>query len=180
MSLQKKYSRKTMAFLTPQSRRIQSPGTRLSIPTAEKDPEHLLGSLLNDPIKRALLMEVLSHGSPKADGDKDKRTEKKTQKFKFESPSALCRRRALENMRLTPRLTSESSANISNKGDQIGKSVPFQQILKGVVAYVEIISNYKDRSSGAKALMQGMGAKISDVLNREITHVIFKVSRNLK
>lgn len=171
MAFQKMHTRKTMSFLTPQAKKTQSP-VRLSFGGKNESPEKLLGGLLKDPIKRALLMEVLSQDT-RDDTDKSKVKTKKPQKFKFESPSALCRRRALEKMGAN----SDSSDNTTSPSvrEQPIKEVPFDQILKGVVAYVEINSNNKDRSAGAKALMQAMGAKIKDVLNRNVTHVVFKV-----
>ncbi|GJQ76865.1 hypothetical protein Trydic_g15071 [Trypoxylus dichotomus] len=160
-----------MTFLTPQSRKIHSPGTRLSLSSNNKIPEQLLGSLLNDPVKRVLLMEVLSQDKSKENVKGKKLWKKPTQqKFKFESPTALCRRRALEKMRRN----SDSSDSIDTNHGRLIKKIPFEQLLKGVVAYVEIMSNNIDRSAGAKSLMRAMGADIRSTITRDVTHVVFK------
>lgn len=172
MSLQKKSSRNLLSFLTPQSGKIQSSQSRLSLYSNDKTPENPLENLLNDPLKRALLVEVLSQNKSKTKQSGVKvKTMTKVQKLKYESPSALGRRRALAKMQGS----SDSSVTYRSSKNKLAK-VPFQQILKGVTAYVEIISNGKDRSAGVKTLMQAMGANINDVFNRDLTHVVFKVS----
>ncbi|KRT80190.1 hypothetical protein AMK59_8607, partial [Oryctes borbonicus] len=103
---------------------------------------------------------------------KDQKSWKKPMqhRFKFESPTSLCRRRALEKMRQN----SDSSDSINANYGHTPKKVPFEQVLKGVVAYVEIMSKNKDRSAGAKALMRAMGADVKDTITRDVTHVVFK------
>lgn len=56
----------------------------------------------------------------------------------------------------------------------VGKPLPFDQLLRGVVAYCEVRSNGQDRSAGIKTMMRAMGAIVCEQLNTGVTHIIFK------
>lgn len=119
------------------------------------------------------------------------------QKTTCESPSALMRRRALEKLRnqdtsasisdrsesrtsgtSNPRTTPLSSiqSDSSDLPQDHPSPVPFNNLLKGVVAFVEINSHGTDRSAAVKVLMTSMGAIVRDTFTADVTHVIFRVS----
>lgn len=56
------------------------------------------------------------------------------------------------------------------------KTVPLNQVLKGVIAYVEVKNSYdEDHSAGAKIVLKSMGAVVREKFTSDVTHVIFKV-----
>ncbi|KAF5278269.1 hypothetical protein FQR65_LT15711 [Abscondita terminalis] len=134
----------------------------------------LFQTLIRDPIKKAFLLNLLS--SEKENIRKYKREQQNTnttpvskrRRLHCESPTALLRRKALEK-----NVEQQSSPSTSCSPST---PVQFDKLLQGVVAYVEIRSKGVDRSAGAKALMQSMGAKVVEKLERGVTHVVFKDS----
>lgn len=139
-------------------------------------PPELLKALLNDPAKRALLLQFFEQ--EKEGFAEYKRQEEKTKKatlakrFHCESPSSIQRRRLLEHR--DQDLTSEGSSDLSTEVK--GPQLPFEELLKGVKAYVEVKRGNVDKSPGIKSIMKLMGATISDTFTNDVTHVVFKVS----
>uniref|UniRef100_A0A1Y1L3Q4 BRCT domain-containing protein n=1 Tax=Photinus pyralis TaxID=7054 RepID=A0A1Y1L3Q4_PHOPY len=135
--------------------------------------EILFETLMKDPIKKAFLLNILSQEKENIQRYKRRdemvnKTPVKVQSQKYcESPTALLRRRALQRNR-------DSDSSSTRSPPTPSTPVDFGELLKGVVAYVEIRSKGEDRSAGAKMLMQSMGATVLDVLNRKVTHVVFK------
>lgn len=150
--------------------------------------------LLADPEKKHLIMQLLNENKPSTSGNSKETancaTLRKTAKIRYESPSALLRRRQLKQ--LEERDGSESDTNVScgsseNQRDLIeGRSglskdivpspIPYERLLEGVVGYVEVKSKGGDRSESVKAFMRAMGARVVDLFTRDVTHVVFKVS----
>ncbi|XP_044754009.1 microcephalin isoform X2 [Coccinella septempunctata] len=140
---------------------------------------------LKDPASKNVILQLLSANNknvfelfkPGVDAASSpvRRVKKKEH---CESPTALLRRRELEKKNRPERPesaqshTSEQSTQSSTSGRS--STVPFERILKNVVAYVEINSNGTDRSGGAKALLRSMGATVCEKFTRDVTHVIFK------
>lgn len=127
---------------------------------------------MSDPTKSAELMKFLKREKGAIENYKKKlespaRT-KVAQKHRFESPTALWKRKAMEGRNLIETQTSDSSS--SNE-----LTVPYDELLKGVNAYVEIISKGTDHSAGAKSMVTNMGGRVSEKLTTGVTHVIFKV-----
>lgn len=158
--------------------------------------EELYYKLMSDPVKRNLVIQMLQDQRGAIEDYKRKETVKKNvgsssspfsklqKKYKCESPTALMRRRALEKQ--TRDNDSDSASERSNSRQSTSGSsspnlmpIPFDKLLEGVTAYVEIRSKDEDRSGGAKALMKSMGAKVRDIFSKDVTHVIFKVLQNL-
>ncbi|XP_049819319.1 microcephalin [Aethina tumida] len=153
--------------------------------------EELYYKLMSDPVKRNLVIQMLQDQRGAIEDYKRKETVKKNvasssspfsklqKKYKCESPTALMRRRALEKQ--TRDNDSDSASERSNSRQSTSGSsspnlmpIPFDKLLEGVTAYVEIRSKDEDRSGGAKALMKSMGAKVRDIFSKDVTHVIFK------
>ncbi|RZC36452.1 microcephalin [Asbolus verrucosus] len=147
------------------------------IPSAD-----LMEALLKDPVKKAMLLQLIAQEKDGFEAYKRKEQRKsnnitplkKLQRLHCESPTALQRRRALE--KLHQDTTSESSSSeLSEVATEVkGPKLPFEQLLKGVRAYVEVRRNDTDRSEGIKAVMKLMGATIRDQFTSDVTHVIFK------
>lgn len=147
--------------------------------------ENLFDILMQDPDKRTLILKMLSQENDNIKKYKDKlkkeelakhRQIKKTQRLLHcESPTALQRRRALTRVDVD----SDSGSSISSTATKMTNelTVPFKNLLEGVIAFVDIRSEGKDRSSGAKAIMQAMGATVLDKLIKSATHVLFKASK---
>ncbi|KAK5642659.1 hypothetical protein RI129_008826 [Pyrocoelia pectoralis] len=163
--------------MLPTNRRISSAtySPEESTETAAKSSDEILfETLMNDPIKKAFLLNILAEEKDnikkykKREGIVNKTPSKIQARTYCESPTALLRRRALQrNQDSDSSLTPHSSPTPSTPTD-------FGELLKDVVAYVEIRSKGTDRSAGPKMLMQSMGATVVDVLNRKVTHVVFK------
>lgn len=69
---------------------------------------------------------------------------------------------------------TESEISTPTSEEFHGTPVPFEDILKGVIAFVEVISDEGDRSEVVKSMMRAMGATVRDTFSRDITHVIFR------
>jgi hypothetical protein len=141
-------------------------------------PSDLVEALMKDPVKRALLLQLLvkekdGFEAYKREELKNTTPLKKVKRMHCESPTALQRRRALEQRNQD---TSESSSSeMSEASTEVrGPKLPFDQLLKGVRAYVEVRRDNVDRSDGIKAVMRLMGATIMDQFTKDVTHVIFK------
>lgn len=154
---------------------------RRSLVSLEADPnERLFNTLMSDPVKRDLVLKFLSKEKPNIDKYLKGKTAKSPHLKRIKvgaqnnSPSALLRKRMLEKK---PQDIDTGSTS-SSDSDVVSSScspVPFEILLNGVVAFVEVRSVNGDRSSGFKAIMRTMGAEISDTFTRAVTHVIFKV-----
>ncbi|KAJ8954890.1 hypothetical protein NQ318_016829 [Aromia moschata] len=182
-------------YFTPQASRRQ----RVSTPVHSEANDNKLSNmsdsffhnLMSCPVRRELILNIISSEKENILKYKQKlaQEEKRKQcngsplskvqkKYVCESPSALLRRRALEQQgRQSPQseLSDVSKSNSESATSKSASPIQFDKILDQVVAYVEIRSNdNKDRSHGAKALMQLMGAVIRDQFTRDVTHVVFK------
>lgn len=139
---------------------------------------------LNDPVSKNLILQALSANQKNVfdlfrPGQSLNSPVRKVKRLEHcESPTALLRRRELEkkNKPQRPESAQSHSSEQSTHSSTSDKSstVPFERILKNVIAYVEINSNGNDRSGGAKALLRSMGATVSENFTRDVTHVIFK------
>ncbi|XP_022908302.2 microcephalin [Onthophagus taurus] len=155
-------------FSTPQANRKSSSCMRRSLSQINmKEPkETLFSTLMNDPLKKALLMQLLAnHKNDEKEimelqKKKDKNKLTKTNNF---SPMSAYRKKVF-------------AAEISSPTQKvyIRAPLPFNKLLCGVVAYVEIISRGQDRSSGVKALLKTMGGRVSEFICKGITHAIIK------
>ncbi|XP_066260333.1 microcephalin [Euwallacea similis] len=185
-------------YLTPQVKKtVRNGSKRLSISKVNDGAgeinfdQELFQDLMKCPEKKKLVLQLLSsnkeaikkYTKEKAEGSVGKLKSKSIQKG-LESPSALLRRRALKEMSSNPgssnrsdisRADSRSSNVSSNITTSSTPSTPFENILKGVNAYVEIKSRHnEDRSASVKAVLQSMGAIILEDFSRKVTHVVFK------
>ncbi|KAF2898014.1 hypothetical protein ILUMI_08155 [Ignelater luminosus] len=149
---------------------------------SDKSPMNILFEMvMSDPKKKALVKKLLHEDRDKIEEYKKQETRKNLAKNKrikklqrmlhCESPTALLRRRALERDNLS---NTDNSSTISSHSFVSSQKKPFEKLLTGIVAYIEINSQGKDCSAGAKTLMQAMGATVKDQFGPEITHVIFK------
>lgn len=196
-------SKLSTGYLTPQASKSKNASdNRRSINPFGPLPEindGMFEKLMSCPIKRQLILKLLDSEKDNIEAYKKKMKEKQksdrnsplnklSKKQPCESPTALRRRRALEQLNRSSPLvgssenfsrsnsvnsnTSEKSASSSNS------SAPYEKLLEGVVAFVEVKSKGQDRSAGVRALMCSMGAQIRDNFTKDVTHVIFKVSCN--
>ncbi|CAG9840235.1 unnamed protein product [Diabrotica balteata] len=150
--------------------------------------DELFSQLMKDPVKRNLIINLITSEKDKIEAYKKELAKKhpsspllKTMKRACESPTALLRRRALEQMK-NPQ-SSDRSENGSNNSrptsrQSVASSVPspvsYDKILDGVIAFVEVKTGTKDRSDAVKAHLQSMGAVIREKITKDVTHVIFK------
>lgn len=140
-------------------------------PIDENIYKKMLASMMNDPSKKAILKKLMKADKDAVEKYKQATTSsplnKVKSKYTVESPTAQFRRRLLENNgRSESATSSEKSADLP--------TLPFNKLLDGVKAYVEIRNNKEDRSVGVKALMESMGAEIMSRLSSQTTHVIYK------
>lgn len=165
------------SFVINQNRRHSS---SVNLDRTHRSPnETLFETLMADPVKRALVLQLLSQEKTTIEEyqkngsqNSSRHPVKKVQdKFRCESPSALLRRRMLEKQRQENNNSCVSSTELSPSLSPL----PFEKLLEGIVAYVEIRSLDGDRSIGTKAIMATMGATINEKFTRDVTHVIFKV-----
>lgn len=69
----------------------------------------------------------------------------------------------------------------SASGSSTSSLIPFEKVLIGVVAYVEVRGRFdEDRSAGVKSVLESMGAEVCEKFTRDVTHVVFKVKCNLQ
>lgn len=163
-------------FGSPKKDKRQS----LSSLNLNKADTQLYEAIIKDPNKRAMVLQLLSQEKHLINDylRKEGKTPIKCTKKKVycESPTALFRRRALEKKDAAEGTDSSSSS----EGKAVVPSpVPFAKLLEGVVAFVEVKTKSGDRSSATKAVVASMGAKIRDHLTRDVTHVIFKVTKQI-
>ncbi|KAL1517902.1 hypothetical protein ABEB36_001605 [Hypothenemus hampei] len=180
-------------YLTPQQK-PKNPNSRkrLSLTKENKPDTYILDDstidkLLKCPEKRLLIMKLLSDNKEaieKYKKEQAKKAESPLCKLKnskrLESPTALFRRRALEKMFSSSSTSSDSSNQIPSTISSLNykancNRVSYNQILNGVIAYVEIQSrSNEDRSQGVKTVLRLMGADIRETFTNDVTHVIFK------
>lgn len=112
--------------------------------------------LLRDPQKHAILLKHLG------------KNVKESRQKKYESPTAQMRRMQLQN--------DKSSSNSKDSQHDIRKEpLPIHEILKDVVAFVDVNGRHGDMSKPVKAVMKSMGATIAETISSRVTHVIYKV-----
>lgn len=144
---------------------------------SDKNSNNIYDAIIKDPAKRALVLQLLSQEKVAI---KDymqknglvKKTPKKTKKVVHcESPTVLHRRRAMEQM-----LKGNKESRVSSSAsDSSGPSpLPFDKLLEGVIAYVEVKTKDGDRSEAVKSVVRAMGATVRDLFTKDVTHVIFK------
>ncbi|VEN40366.1 unnamed protein product [Callosobruchus maculatus] len=150
--------------------------------------KNMVQNLLNDPIKRKLIVDIIT--SHKDQIDEYKKTHglegisklhKAQTKPICESPTALFRRRALKQKERaasgndSESLSSNSRPNSALSGaSAVPSPLPFNKILDGVIAFVEVQTNGNDRSQGVKIRIKEMGATVRDQFTKDVTHLIFK------
>ncbi|XP_050518793.1 uncharacterized protein LOC126892921 [Diabrotica virgifera virgifera] len=180
-------------YLTPQptkkkdKRENNNARSRDNLNTGLVFNEEHFSELMKDPIKRNLIINLITKEKDKIEAYKKELAKKhpsspllKTMKRPCESPTQLLRRRALEQMN-NPQ-SSENSEGGSNSRPTSGQSgastvpspVSYNKILEGVIAFVEVKTGTKDRSDAVKAHLQTMGAVIREKITKDVTHVIFK------
>ena len=163
-----------LSFSTPQSQKPRLiKRCPMTAPSRKTSNTNLFHTLIKDPDKRKIVLNILSE-EVENDGELSQDVKPKVEnkagavkrRFVHESASSRSRRRMLEscNRLITPKYEKAESS-----------SVPYECLLNGVVAYVEIKIINRDRSGGAKALMRSMGADVREILTKDVTHVIFKV-----
>uniref|UniRef100_A0AAR5QKM3 BRCT domain-containing protein n=1 Tax=Dendroctonus ponderosae TaxID=77166 RepID=A0AAR5QKM3_DENPD len=177
-------------YFTPQAkgqknRRIN----RSSDGEGEGFNENLFREFMRCPRNKNAVLQLLSANKEAIKQYSEKNVERsvaspadrlKVTKKLCESPIALMRRRALEQMHGSPssstrsgnsKTPSEQSASGSNKSSLI----PFEKVLDGVVAYAEVRGRFdEDRSAGVKSVLKSMGAEVREKFTRDVTHVVFK------
>lgn len=198
-------SKISTGYLTPQgAKRKKADAPRYSetnnIGQLGNITDGVFEKLMSCPIKKKLILELIASEKDNIENykkqlkDKQQRGQsgspfqKLQKKQQLESPTALHRRRALEQQNQsspTLRTVMESpihSRQVSSisRASETSSSNPspvlFDKLLDGVVAFVEVKTKGQDRSNGVKALMISMGANVKDSFTREVTHVIFKVN----
>lgn len=152
--------------------------------------------LMSCPIKRKLVLKLIESEKDNIEAYKKRLKENERiehnvsplhniqKNYKCESPTALMRRRALEQQNSSPLVGNTNNlsrpnsvnSNTSESSSSTSAQIPFDQLLNGVVAFVEVKSKGQDRSNGVKALMVSMGAIVKDSFTKEVTHIVFKVS----
>lgn len=171
--------RKSTSFLNTIAQ--VSKTNRRSVSTLDLDnseaANEVYDAILKDPIKRKLVLQLLSQ--EKEAIDEYLRKEKSNTPLKklknngvgFSSPSALQRQRLLKKRQNNDADDSSSSSSI----EAPRALLPFDKLLEGVIAYVEVNTRDGDRSTATKAVVRAMGATIRDEFTRDVTHIIFKV-----
>nr|CAH7745175.1 unnamed protein product [Callosobruchus chinensis] len=188
-------------YLTPQASKRKSLGALSSKPMSGSKlqdgagvgnllnlDQNLVQNLLNDPIKRKLIVDIITSHKDQIDEYKKTRGLEGVPKLHkvqtrpiCESPTALFRRRALEQKeRASSRNDSDSHSSNSRPNSALSGAsavpspLPFNKILDGVIAFVEVQTNGNDRSQGVKIRLKEMGATVRDQFTKDVTHLIFK------
>lgn len=161
---------------TPRKNKRQSLSS-FSVDKSDSNTQ-LYKAIIKDPKKKAMVLQLFAkekHLIYEYLQKNDKTPIKQTTKNKpYESPIALFRRKAMEKQHAA----QEGDSSSSSEGRTVVPSpVPFEKLLEGVVAFVEVKTRSGDRSSATKAVVASMGAKIRDELTKDVTHVIFKVRK---
>lgn len=188
-------------YLTPQANKTKKLQDAVLSESARMSPvpeinDSVFQKLMNCPIKRKLVLKLIDSEKHNIEAYKRKLKEhdrseqnvsplQKIQKNNVcESPTQMMRRRALEQQNRNSPLIGDISENCKSSSDASHSSgtsnhnaspIPFEKLLDGVVAYIEVKSKGQDRSDGVKALMISMGAVVRDNFSKDVTHVIFKV-----
>lgn len=147
----------------------------------EETIDALCDKILSDPKKRSMLKKLMNEDKTKLNC-KDLKTNKSKKQIltksrqilnnvnkkndNIDSPMSIFRRKLLREEQ-NPRRTINLAPN---------KQKPFNKILEGVKAFVEILVDGVSRSHYIKLLMKDMGAEIFDNITTKITHVVFLVS----
>lgn len=187
-------------YLTPQTNKnrhnskLKRIGSNENLNVAKDLSDSFFQKLMSCPLKRQLVFNLIKSerdniGACKrniAKGDKRKEDNasslsKIKRDYQCESPTALLRRRALlqqSRQNLPENQEKNESNSTSSKQSSVSSyssPIPFNKLLDGVIAYVEIKSKDQDRSSAVKALIKSMGATVRDKFTKDVTHVVFKV-----
>lgn len=160
---------------------IHSKPARHSISTStsqsDKKCNNIYDAIIKDPAKRALVLQLLSQEKVaikdymQKNGLVKKTPNKKKKVVHCESPTVLHRRRAMEQM-LKSNKETQMSSSTSDSSDP--SPLPFEKLLDGVIAYVEVKTRDGDRSAAVKSVIRAMGATVRDHFTKDVTHVIFK------
>ncbi|KAJ8980809.1 hypothetical protein NQ317_016176 [Molorchus minor] len=159
-------------YLTPQANRRRSKRVSTSfqsdVNTENNFTESFFEKLMTCPVKRQLVLNLISSEKENIKEYNRKQAEEEKRKQHDGSPLG----KLHESINADDR---ESCSSSQQSGDS-GSASPllFNNLLDGVIAYVEVRSKDQDRSNGAKALMRSMGATVRDQFTKDVTHVIFK------
>lgn len=136
--------------------------------------------ILSDPSKRSAILKLIAKNKTAIEKYEQDELNKKNNKTctpkglasktnkNYESPSVRLRRKLLEGKQLENSKLLDKLSSIETK--------PFEEILQGVKAYVEVTIANEDHSHYVKLLMQIMGANVYEYFTSEVTHVVFLVS----
>lgn len=136
----------------------------------------LYEAIIKDPQKKAMVLQLLAeekHLIKDYLRKEGKTPVKQVKKIYCESPTALMRRRMLEKKQ-------EQESDISTSSDDksvVPSPVPYDKLLEGVIAFVEVKTKNGDRSEATKTVLASMGATVREQFTKDITHVIFKVRK---
>lgn len=168
------------SFSISEQRKL-SKQSRHSISTSQsqsdKNSNNIYDAIIKDPAKRALVLQLLSQEKVaikdymQKNGLLKNTPKKKKKVLHCESPTVLHRRRAIEHMH---KGSKESPSSGSTSDSSSSSPLPFEKLLEGVVAYVEVKTRDGDRSEAVKSVIRAMGATVRDVFMKDVTHVIFK------
>lgn len=136
-------------------------------------------TILKDPVKRNLILKLLSQEKEAINDYLTKEKIKsplkkaKANKAYCQSPSALYKKKLLLKQQSSDADSSSSYASLST--EILPEPLPFDKLLEGVVAYVEVKTRDGDRSAATRAVIRAMGATVREEFTKDVTHVIFKV-----
>ncbi|XP_060520180.1 microcephalin [Cylas formicarius] len=151
-------------YLTPQASKTKS-----SAKTSEEFTidDNMFQALMKCPIKKKMIIDLLTANKEAIEECRRSAAGALETRKRYESPTALQRRRAL--LEMNGGETSSRPMVVRSNAP-----VPFEKVFEGVVAFVEINSKNQDRSAGAKVILRSMGAVVEDTFTKHVTHVIFK------
>lgn len=134
----------------------------------------LYDAILKDPLKKAKVLQLLSQDKHVINDMLRKEGLVAPNHARFESPVVQFRKKMLAQMHKS-RHESDSESSTGSSGSVVAASVPYEKLMEGVVAYVEVKTRNGDRSAATKAVMRSMGATIREEFTKDVTHVVFKV-----
>lgn len=159
---------------TPKKNQRQS----LSALVTPDPTARLYEAIIKDPRKKAMILQLLSQEKHLINDciRKERKTPvNEAKKLYCESPTALFRRKLMEKQQERENDNSTSSGENSI----VPSPVPFEKLLDGVIAFVEVKTKSGDRSSATKAVITSMGATVREKLTKDVTHLIFKVDTKM-
>ncbi|XP_076264727.1 microcephalin isoform X1 [Rhynchophorus ferrugineus] len=167
-------------YLTPQANRQKKvmdnlSGNKKKNGKVSEIDDEVFKTLMQCPEKKKMILKLLALNKDAIEEYQQKEgkvSEKiKKKKINCESPTALFRRKALEQMN-SPRSLSQDS--LKELAVESSNPVAHNKVFEGITVFVEIISNGEDRSEGVKSVLKSMGAKVKDRITSDVTHVVFK------